>query len=170
MTLKIYTDRKPEETTWKVYNSAGEVVDQGGPYSEPRKTYEKVLNLKTDDCYTLEFNDAGGDGIVGKAGNGYYIIYQYTSDKKKKNIKQGDYDGASHLVDFSLENTDVTLGIEGIEADNINTDTPVTVYDISGKAVMKTTAGQLDGSKTANGVSIIKYEGNKGKTHKVLNK
>lgn len=170
VTLKIYTDRKPEETTWKVYNSAGEVVDQGGPYSEPRKTYEKVLNLKTDDCYTLEFNDAGGDGIVGKDGNGYYIIYQYTSDKKKKNIKQGDYDGASHLVDFSLENTDVTLGIEGIEADNINTDTPVTVYDISGKAVMKTTAGQLDGSKTANGVSIIKYEGNKGKTHKVLNK
>lgn len=168
--LKIYTDKKPEETTWKVYNSAGEVADQGGPYNEPRKTYEKVLNLKTDDCYTLEFNDAGGDGIVGKNGNGYFILYQYTSDKKKKNIKQGDYEGASHQVDFGLENADITLGIEDVKADNIDTDTPVTVYDISGKAVMKTTAGQFDGSKTANGVSIIKYEGNKVKTRKVLNK
>ena len=35
--LTLMTDNKPEEITWKLYDSAGEVVDEGGPYTEARK-------------------------------------------------------------------------------------------------------------------------------------
>ncbi len=105
--LRLYTDKKPEETTWKVYNSAGDVVQQGGPYSEGRKIYNIDLGLASDDCYLLEFEDAGGDGIIGDYGNGYYQLFQVDADGKTTRLTQGDYDGSSHDVYFNLRNAPV---------------------------------------------------------------
>ena len=54
--LKIYTDKKPEEITWKLYNSAGDVIQQGGPYDgQARKLITEKLELNEDDCYQIEF-------------------------------------------------------------------------------------------------------------------
>ena len=66
--LRIYTDNAPEETSWKLYNSEGDVVQTGGPYSQSRHFYTENLQLKQDDCYQLEFLDAGGNGIKGAKG------------------------------------------------------------------------------------------------------
>ncbi len=103
--LKIYTDKKPEETTWKVINSAGDIVQQGGPYTEARKFYTETLNLTADDCYQIEFLDAGGDGIKGANGNGYYQLIQIDAAGKTKRLTQGDYDGAVFDLFFRLEGT-----------------------------------------------------------------
>ncbi|MBQ7512453.1 MAG: Omp28-related outer membrane protein [Prevotella sp.] len=103
--LKIYTDKKPEEITWSVYNSAGDIVQQGGPYTEARKFINEQLNLTADDCYQLEFYDAGGDGIKGAAGNGYYQLMQVDEAGKSTRITQGDYDNALHVVHFRLDGT-----------------------------------------------------------------
>jgi len=100
--LKLYTDKKPEETTWKLYNSAGDVVREGGPYSEARKFITVNLELTQDDCYQLEFLDAGGDGITGANGNGYYQLFQINEEGKTTRITQGDYSGAVHIVNFNL--------------------------------------------------------------------
>lgn len=153
--LKIYTDNKPEETTWKVFNSAGDVVAEGGPYTEKRKMYQTVLNLNADDCYSLEFYDADGDGISGAAGNGYFILYQYDG-KQKKNICQGDYKGKFYAVDFTLKNADATLGINNAvkAADNKAAE----VYDLGGRK---------EGRTTGAGLHIVKYA---GKTVKVADK
>ena len=103
--LKIYTDKKPEETTWKLFNSAGEVVREGGPYTEARKFVTVDFELTRDDCYLLEFYDAGGDGIKGSSGNGYYQLFQLNEAGKTTRITQGDYDGAVHDVYFNLTGT-----------------------------------------------------------------
>lgn len=149
--LRIYTDNKPEETTWKVYNSAGDVVDEGGPYETGRKVYDTVLRLTADDCYTLEFYDAGGDGIVGNYGNGYFILYQYTADKKKKNIRQGDYDGSTYTVDFSLTDADATLGIKTISTAD-GTDKATLRYNLSGQPLGNS---HVKGVVIENGEKVI---------------
>ena len=103
--LRLYTDKKPEETTWKVYNSAGDVVREGGPYEGARKLYTENLELTEDDCYLLELEDAGGDGIKGSYGNGYYQLYQVSSDGKTSRLTQGDYTGSLCDVYFNLTGT-----------------------------------------------------------------
>lgn len=102
--LKLYTDKKPEEITWKLYDSAGDVVREGGPYDgQARKFINVDFELTRDDCYTLEFLDSGGDGIRGAAGNGYYQLFQKDAEGKTKRITQGDYDGSVHDVNFRLD-------------------------------------------------------------------
>ena len=103
--LRLYTDKKPEETTWKLYNSAGDVVRQGGPYAEGRKLYTENFELKHDDCYLLEFEDAGGDGIKGANGNGYYQLYQLNEAGTTNRLTQGDFTGRVHDVYFHLTGT-----------------------------------------------------------------
>ena len=103
--LRLYTDKKPEEITWTLYDSAGDIVQQGGPYTEQRKFITEPLHLTRDDCYLLEFTDAGGDGIKGSAGNGYYQLFQADADGKTTRLTQGDYAGAVHDVFFRLDGT-----------------------------------------------------------------
>lgn len=103
--LRFYTDKKPEETTWKLYNSLGEVVREGGPYTEPRKLYTENFELTRDDCYLLEFLDAGNDGIKGNNGNGYYQLYQIDDAGQTHRLTQGDYTGAVCDVFFNLKST-----------------------------------------------------------------
>ena len=104
--LKIYTDKKPEETTWKLYDSAGNIVREGGPYDGmPRKFITVNFELTHDDCYQVEFLDAGGDGIKGSAGNGYYQLFQLNEQGKATRIAQGDYTGSVHDVFFNLSDT-----------------------------------------------------------------
>ena len=104
--LKLYTDKKPEETTWKLYDSSGTVIQEGGPYDgQARKFITVDFDLKRDDCYTLEFLDAGGDGIKGSAGNGYYQLLQKNVEGKTTRIAQGDYDGSVFDLNFRLNDT-----------------------------------------------------------------
>ncbi|MCR4914976.1 MAG: hypothetical protein K6A96_04400 [Prevotella sp.] len=102
--LQIYTDKKPEETTWRLYNSQGHVVRQGGPYHEARKYVNEDFDLRSDDCYQLKFLDSGGDGIKGANGNGFYKLIQIDADGNTTELTKGDYSGATHLVNFGLHN------------------------------------------------------------------
>ena len=104
--LKLYTDKKPEEISWKLYDSAGDVVREGGPYDgQARKFITVDFELTRSDCYLLEFTDTGGDGIKGAAGNGYYQLFQLDENGKATRLVQGDYDGAVCDVFFNLTGT-----------------------------------------------------------------
>lgn len=105
--LKIYTDKKPEEITWNLYNSAGDLLQHGGPYTESRKFITIPLEVTVDDCYQIEFLDAGGDGIKGSYGNGYYQLFQVDENGKTARVTQGDYDGASFYLNFRLTGSPV---------------------------------------------------------------
>ena len=101
--LKIYTDKKPEEITWKLYDSSGEVVQEGGPYDgQARKFITVDFDQLYDDCYDLEFLDAGGDGIKGAYGNGYYQLLQKNADGKITRLTQGDYTGSVFNLFFNI--------------------------------------------------------------------
>lgn len=66
--VNIRTDENPQETTWKVTKiSTGEVIQEGGPYSEPNTMYIDTLVIEADGCYDFTIYDAGGDGLTGSA-------------------------------------------------------------------------------------------------------
>ena len=128
--LKFYTDKKPDETTWKLYSSSGDVVCEGGPYSEPKKLYTENFFLTHDDCYLLEFLDAGNDGIKGDYGTGYYQLYQIDNAGTTQRLTQGNYDGAVHDVYFNLTEASST-GVVEIPSDVSSGSS----YDLQGRRV-----------------------------------
>jgi len=54
-------DDNPEETTWEIKNSSGEVVQSGGPYETSGQKIEPITVSETD-CYEFIIYDAGGNG------------------------------------------------------------------------------------------------------------
>ncbi len=77
--LIMRTDNNPEETTWEITNSEGEVVFSGGPYTEPNHMVNEVLNFDLGDCYLFTIYDAGGDGICCENGTGFYALSDHTN-------------------------------------------------------------------------------------------
>ncbi|MDR1005600.1 MAG: Omp28-related outer membrane protein [Bacteroidales bacterium] len=82
-TLYLKPDAFGTETTWFLYNTAGELIQQGGPYEDITTaadtsnipTKEIPLNgIVADGCYTFEILDAYGDGINNGYGSGNYSI------------------------------------------------------------------------------------------------
>lgn len=101
--LTIRTDNNPEETTWAVTNTAtGEIVIQGGPYTETNHNYTETLNITGDGCYDLTIFDAGGDGLAN--GGGFYGLKAGSST-----LFSGGEFGFSESNEFSYE---VTAGFD----------------------------------------------------------
>ncbi|AZQ43839.1 fibronectin type III domain-containing protein [Nonlabens ponticola] len=73
--LRITFDNYPEETSWTLVNSSGATVASGGTYASQAdgSTVNIPLTLP-EDCYTLTFTDAYGDGICCQYGNGSYAL------------------------------------------------------------------------------------------------
>jgi len=67
--LAILTDQHPEETTWDIKDSEGNIIAQGGPYTISSIFIEE-FTWPADGCYTLTMHDAGGNGLDG----GFYKI------------------------------------------------------------------------------------------------
>lgn len=77
--VNITTDAYGTETTWKLKNSAGTVVSQGGPWTDLTAAGQTVqtpvaATLNPSQCYTFEIYDSFGDGICCSYGNGAYSV------------------------------------------------------------------------------------------------
>lgn len=111
--LTLYTDNKPEEISWTLKDENGNVVQTSAPYSTKRAMEKTTFNISRDGCYKLEFKDAGGDGIKGDYGNGWYKLASVSEAGKKTTLIQTDYDGAEHVVNFSVVNANPS-GVDAI--------------------------------------------------------
>ena len=129
--LSIVTDNKPEETTWTLYNSMGDVVEHGGPYTDKRHRYQHVFALDVDDCYRLVLHDTGHNGISGSAGNGYFSLHQIDQNGSAKLLSQQTFSTDSAEVYFSLSNADVSLDIDHPSATNSSLPTYTTLNGTS---------------------------------------
>ena len=166
--VSVFTDNKPEEIAWELLDTQGNLLEKSEPFTEKRKFYKHVFDLPSDGCYRLHFTDAGGDGIIGQYGNGYYKLSQKTNDGKTKMIAQGEYSGDEHTIFFRLENA--TSSVESVENSEAMTydgatrtlsvaggEASLTIVDMSGKVVtsMRGVNPQVDCSKLQAGVYVI---------------
>lgn len=166
--VSVFTDNKPEETAWELYDAQGNLLEKSEPFTEKRKFYKHIFNLPSDGCYRLRFTDEGGDGIIGQYGNGYYKLSQKTTDGKTKMITQGEYDGEEHALFFRLENAVSSVeAIEGVEPLTYDAasrtlsangaDASLTIVDMSGKrvATVRGISPMIDCSTFAAGVYVV---------------
>ncbi|MDR1725073.1 MAG: T9SS type A sorting domain-containing protein [Bacteroidales bacterium] len=77
--LLLKRDRCGSETSWKLYDIEGNVLQSGGPYSDvstaPSKPDTILLTGVTGNgCYVFEISDEYGDGINAGYGSGNYKI------------------------------------------------------------------------------------------------
>lgn len=72
ITLNIFTDNYPGETTWQILNESNTVVASGGPYQgngqnsggpDALKKKPHTVTLPSDGCYSVKLIDGYGDGL-----------------------------------------------------------------------------------------------------------
>ena len=173
--LYIGLDDHPEETTWKLFNYEGDVVQEGGPYSIPNDIKLIELGFTSSSCYRLEMYDAGNNGF---SGSGFYqVVYGTNSIAfggttfEDKDVNEITYDivgideqtdDVSNLKVYPNPVSDkVTVSMTLSAANTVS----VEVYDLLGKKVMNRDMGvqpagavdvSFDVNKLQTGVYLIK--------------
>ncbi|WP_130733318.1 M4 family metallopeptidase [Flavobacterium sp. J27] len=73
--INFVFDNYPEETSWQILNSSGQVVESGGTYGSQADGSSLTITKCLDaGCYTFKINDSYGDGICCAYGNGSYSV------------------------------------------------------------------------------------------------
>jgi len=106
--VAILTDDHPEETTWDIKNSSGEIIASGGPYSFS-SIFIEDFTWTSNDCFTFSIYDAGGNGLDG----GFYKIVNSSTQV----IWVGDNDfGSVATAEFAYDEvmsiSDMPIGKE----------------------------------------------------------
>ena len=161
--LIIYLDSHPEETSWKLMKSSGDVVQEGGPYSGGG---QKIIPLEFSgsDCYTLEMNDAGGDGFTG---SGFYIVAYGNNDVSfegkdftDKDINEISYDivgideNMSSVSAFKLYPNPADNVVNVSFLLNDKKDVTVEIINMQGKVVKKLDKGLLSSGEVNVNINI----------------
>ncbi|MBN3035201.1 MAG: T9SS type A sorting domain-containing protein [Bacteroidales bacterium] len=82
----VITDNNPQETTWDISNSSGQVILSGGPYAEPGHIYQEIFDLPDPECYKFTIYDAGGNGLCCQNGQGAWGVYDNNIELAKGGI------------------------------------------------------------------------------------
>lgn len=149
----VKIDENPEDVTWNIKNSDGDIVAEGGPYTN---TGFQISPITLDEvgCYVLTLMDASGQGLSG----GFYLITDGSNDI----IWEGSdftYEAKAELARGMIVDVEETISAEDIaihpnpiagqaniqfSLDNY-ADVNISLYDILGKKVMDLHNGQLMG-------------------------
>lgn len=168
ITMILRTDNNPEETTWDIKNSAGDVIHSGGPYTEGSAfvVFNEDFEVETGDCFTFTIYDAAGNGMKNGNGTGAYQL----KDKASGNVF---VEGGEFAFEEKTQFKVTSVGIESItQASNSlniypnpvtrectitcnllkNENVTVTVFDNMGRMVYSKDHGQM-----AKGVQNINF-------------
>lgn len=159
--LELRTDQYPQETSWKLFDEAGTIVEQSPstPYAASTVITEN-WTLNDNECYRFEIYDAFGDGICCDYGQGYYRL-----KVDGVNIVTG---GSFDEVDVKPYKTSVAAAVEENVLENglavfpnptegrlnVTLDLPgaaqvgMTLSNILGAIVMQDTRSFMGGSQT----------------------
>ncbi|MCP4580696.1 MAG: T9SS type A sorting domain-containing protein [candidate division Zixibacteria bacterium] len=76
LTINIFTDEYPEETTWDLMaRNTGEIIAYDGPLEDQLTLHTWEICIDFDGCFDFTIYDSFGDGICCLNGEGYYEIY-----------------------------------------------------------------------------------------------
>lgn len=182
VTIHIVTDAYGTETTWKLKNSNGTVVQQGGPYSDltaAGTTTQPVVSaeLNPTECYTFEILDEYGDGMCCQYGNGSYAVKDANgtnlvtgsefADIAKGAFKTGVLNvSESSFTAFNVFPNPATESVN-VVFDAISSDFQIQLVDITGRLMNKQVLSGVSGTQTvtfpvsnlAKGSYIVKIVG-----------
>lgn len=102
--LALTLDNYPEETTWQLISDNGEIVAEGGDYSEAGASIEESTCL-VNGCYTFYITDSYGDGICCSYGDGSFTI----TDTDENVLASGGDFGDFAAVDICVEDGEIDI-------------------------------------------------------------
>lgn len=103
MILIMKTDDNPQETSWKVFDATGNVVDEGGPYTVPQLFFRDTVYYQTPGCHQFVIYDAAGNGL-----STYYTVRSFINGTLTS-IGSGGAFGYKEATHFTVE-------MEGVSA------------------------------------------------------
>lgn len=151
--LMIRTDANPQQITWEVLNSNGDVQFSGGPYANANTTYNETFVLGDLECYLFKIYDSAGDGLVLP---GFYALYYGSGIYIKNGTEFGSVDSAFFEVNTQVGIKDnvpepnigiypnpatTSVNIYFLLTDNENV--RVSIYDLTGRIVKTAEMGEL---------------------------
>ncbi len=108
--INFVFDNYPEETSWQILNSSGQVVESGGTYgSQADGSSLTITKCLAAGCYTFKINDSYGDGICCSYGNGSYSV---TSNGTT--LASGGSFGSSESTNFCVGTTGLVTEVSTI--------------------------------------------------------
>ncbi len=115
--LTIQLDQYPDETSWDIKTTEGEVLLSGGPYPSSDKNKKLVIEecLPTT-CMIFTIRDSYGDGICCNYINGYYELKNANGNV----LASGGSFGSVETKPFCLTNTPDPLSVEVIERKDVS--------------------------------------------------
>lgn len=114
--LTLQLDQYPDETSWEIRTTTGEVLLSGGPYPSSDRNKKLVLNeCLPAECLVFEIKDSYGDGICCNYINGFYEL----KDANGKLLISGGNFGNSETKTFCLNNTPSPLTIAVTETKDV---------------------------------------------------
>ncbi|MFM7730032.1 MAG: T9SS type A sorting domain-containing protein [Flavobacteriales bacterium] len=166
--ISITFDNFPEETSWEITNSQGNVLIYGGTYAN--QADGSTLNLDVClalGCYTFTITDEYGDGICCQYGNGSYTVTNQFDQVVATGGSFADSESTSFcLTATSVEElgwTDVRMFPNPTDASvqltSDNTILGISMMDMTGRVVythgMPSTQFTIDTAHLSEGVYII---------------
>lgn len=179
--LEIRFDQYPQETTWNITNSAGDIVHSGGPYpGQPNQTVTQTLALSNNDCYIFSIFDEFGDGICCQYGQGFYELktdegvmvasggqFQSSESKKFSNYNTLSSEGFE-LFSFTIYPNPSNGVINFVAEDSFD----ILIYNIQGKKVFEqknlTKQSQISLTQPSGMYIATITSGNKKTTQKLI--
>ncbi|KXN98844.1 hypothetical protein LS48_09845 [Aequorivita aquimaris] len=159
--LIITTDDRGDQCRWKIKDSQGTTIENGGPYGN-NQTYYQRINVD-EDCYEFNLIDTGGNGgneisLKDHLGN---VIYETNGNYRTNEITKFYSDGILGLNENLLENIAIypnpastVLNINNAKNANIQ------VFDILGKTIFSqeniSVNERINISNLENGTYFIK--------------
>lgn len=73
-TMIFTTDVFPEESSWELQDENGNVLYEGGNFTQAQTEFETELCLSLSECYVLVVRDSYGDGIASGPDGSYQLV------------------------------------------------------------------------------------------------
>ncbi len=172
--LELHTDAYGSEVRWYIYNSAGDIVENGGPYGN-NQTINESFAL-TLDCYLFELVDTYGDGggAVTLSDSNGLVIYNTNGNYGTGETQKFSTDEVLGVINNTLQNLSLypnpannTVTIKNAE------NALVTIYTILGQTVFTknniSSEENISVSALENGTYFVKIQKeNSSETIKLL--
>ena len=164
-TVNITTDAYGTETTWKLKNSTGTVVSQGGPWTDLTAAGQTVqtpvsVALSPSQCYTFEIYDSFGDGICCNYGNGAYSVTDAASNTLVSGAEFSSMEasvfktGVLGLNEMELMAVNVypnpAADVVNVSFEANNQDVAVALIDIQGRTIATKNLSNLSGTQVVS--------------------
>ena len=107
--LMLKLDTNPQDITWDIVNSEGNILFSGGPYTQSGALIQETFQFDESDCHVFSIHDAGGNGL---AVPGFFALFYGGNNQIISGSNFGSLASAQFNVDATVGFTEISKQVE----------------------------------------------------------